>query len=69
MLGPSSQRKISCSGIGNRLSKVEEAGTKGIEELQVVEHEEEERLNKKTPNDLSMCNAAIHSNEGDYVRK
>lgn len=56
--------------MGNRWPKVGEAGTKMIEELQVVEHEEgEERLNKRTPNDLSMCNAAILPSEEDYARR
>lgn len=69
MLGLS-QRKISRSGMGNRWPKVGEAGKRLTEELQVVEHEEEEeRLNKRTPNDLSVCNAAILRNEEDYVKR
>jgi hypothetical protein len=60
--------RISDTEIGSRRWKVE-AGTKEVKKLQIVEHEGEERLNKRTPNDLSMCNAAILPSEEDYARR
>lgn len=39
--------RISDTEIGSRRWKVE-AGTKGVKKLQIVEHEEEERLSKRT---------------------
>lgn len=70
MLGLSSQRRISCSGMGNKMAE----GRRG-------RHKNDKgapgcrawggrgKFEQEDSNDLSMCNAAILPNEEDYVRR